>query len=71
MQEGRILAATHDGAYLIRLEGDVRLTLCTTIDDYFQKMFDVKPELEKRYFGYFSHFRSDVHLPVSHIFIDR
>lgn len=40
MQEGRILAASHNGAYVIRFEGDVRLTLCTTIDDYFQKMFD-------------------------------
>lgn len=39
MQEGKILAAHHQGAYVIRLEGDVRLTLCTTIDDYFQKMF--------------------------------
>jgi anti-anti-sigma factor len=40
MREGRILAASHDGAYVIRLEGDVRLTLCTTIDEYFQSMFD-------------------------------
>ena len=40
MQEGRILAASHDGAYVIRLEGDVRLTLCTTIDEYFQQMFE-------------------------------
>ena len=40
MQEGRILAASHNGAYVIRFEGDVRLTLSTTIDDYFQKMFD-------------------------------
>jgi anti-anti-sigma factor len=40
MQEGRILAAHHDGAYVLRLEGDVRLTLCTTIDEYFQKMFE-------------------------------
>jgi anti-anti-sigma factor len=40
MSEGRILAASHNGAYVIRLEGDVRLTLCTTIDDYFQRMFD-------------------------------
>lgn len=39
MQEGRILAASHQGAYVIRLEGDVRLTLCTTIDEYFEKMF--------------------------------
>jgi anti-anti-sigma factor len=40
MQEGRILAAHHDGAYVLRFEGDVRLTLCTTIDDYFNKMFE-------------------------------
>ncbi len=40
MQEGKILAASHHGAYVIRLEGDVRLTLCTTIDDYIQRMFD-------------------------------
>jgi anti-anti-sigma factor len=38
--EGRILAASHNGAYLIRLIGDVRLTLCTTIDDYVEQMFD-------------------------------
>lgn len=37
--DGRILAASHDGAYVIRMTGDVRLTLCTTIDEYFQKMF--------------------------------
>lgn len=40
MAEGRILAASHNGAYVIRLEGDVRLTLCTTIDEYFQRMYD-------------------------------
>lgn len=40
MSEGRILAACHKGAYVIRLEGDVRLTLSTTIDDYFQQMYD-------------------------------
>lgn len=40
MREGRILAAHHDGAYVLRFEGDVRLTLCATIDEYFQKMFD-------------------------------
>jgi anti-anti-sigma factor len=37
--EGRILAASHEGAYVIRLEGDVRLTLCTTIDEYVKRMF--------------------------------
>lgn len=40
MTSGRVLAASQDGAYVIRLEGDVRLTLCTTMDDYFQHMFD-------------------------------
>jgi anti-anti-sigma factor len=40
MQDGKILAASHNGAYVIRFEGDVRLTLCTSIDDYFQRMFD-------------------------------
>ncbi len=40
MHEGRFLAASHNGAYVIRLEGDVRLSLCTTIDDYFHAMFD-------------------------------
>jgi anti-anti-sigma factor len=40
VQDGKILAASHDGAYVIRLVGDVRLTLCTTIDEYFQSMFD-------------------------------
>ncbi|MDP4650649.1 MAG: STAS domain-containing protein [Haliea sp.] len=40
MEEGRILAASQDGAYVIRLTGDVRLTLCTTIDDYVYRMLD-------------------------------
>ena len=40
MREGKILAASHHGAYVIRLEGDVRLTLCTTIDEYFHQMYD-------------------------------
>jgi len=39
MKGGKILAASHDGAYVIRLEGDVRLTLSATIDDYFKKMY--------------------------------
>jgi len=40
MSEGKVLAAHQDGAYVIRMTGDVRLTLCTTIDDYFQKMYE-------------------------------
>lgn len=40
MREGRVLAASLNGAYVIRLDGDVRLTLSTSIDDYFQHMYD-------------------------------
>jgi anti-anti-sigma regulatory factor len=40
MKQGRILAASQNGAYVIRLVGDVRLTLCTSMDDFFQRMFD-------------------------------
>ena len=36
---GRILAASHDGVYLIVFEGDVRLTLCATVDVYLDRMF--------------------------------
>jgi len=38
--EGKILAASKHGAYVIRMTGDVRLTLSTTIDDYFDKMYE-------------------------------
>jgi anti-anti-sigma factor len=40
MSDGKILAASKNGAYVIRLTGDVRLTLCTTIDEYFHKMYE-------------------------------
>lgn len=39
MQVGKILVAHHEGTYVIKLVGDVRLTLCTAIDDYFTSMF--------------------------------
>ena len=39
MQTGKILVAKHQGTFVIKLVGDVRLTLCTTIDDYFNDMF--------------------------------
>ena len=39
MSAGRVLAACHDGCYLIKLTGDVRVTLCKTIDDYYDAMF--------------------------------
>ncbi len=37
--QGRILVGEHDGVYLIVFEGDVRLTLCTAVDAYLEKMF--------------------------------
>ncbi|MFT6052704.1 MAG: anti-anti-sigma factor [Halioglobus sp.] len=40
MADGKFLAASRDGAYVIRLTGDVRLTLSTTIDEYFHAMYD-------------------------------
>jgi anti-anti-sigma factor len=36
---GRILVGTHDGVYVIVFEGDVRLTLCTAVDGYLERMF--------------------------------
>ena len=44
MQAGKILVAQHQGAFVIKLVGDVRLTLCTTIDDYFSEMFSIALE---------------------------
>ena len=38
--QGRILAAEHDGAYALKLVGDVRVNLCNTFDDYFVHMFE-------------------------------
>jgi anti-anti-sigma factor len=40
MADGRILAASENGAYVLRLTGDVRLTLCATIEDYVENMLD-------------------------------
>jgi len=39
MQSGKILVAQLEGTFVIKFAGDVRLTLCTTIDDFFSKMF--------------------------------
>ncbi|MCX2982075.1 anti-anti-sigma factor [Halieaceae bacterium IMCC14734] len=36
---GRILAAEHEGAYALKMVGDVRVSLCSTIDDYLERMF--------------------------------
>lgn len=39
MQPGKILVAEQGGAFVIKLVGDVRLTFCTTLDDFFERMF--------------------------------
>lgn len=38
LQRGKMLVADHQGTYMIKLIGDVRLTLCNTIDDYLEDM---------------------------------
>lgn len=40
MTAGRVLAATKDGAYVLRLTGDVRMTLCASLDEYIAGMLD-------------------------------
>lgn len=35
---GQILAGQHDGVYLLRFEGDVRLTLCAAVDQFLYEM---------------------------------
>ena len=37
--EGRVLVAEHDGTYVLKLVGDVRLTLSSTIDQFVERMF--------------------------------
>ncbi len=39
MRPGRILVAEHNGVYVIKLDGDVRLTLCVSFDQFIQDMF--------------------------------
>ena len=36
---GRILVAEHHGAWVLKLVGDVRMTLCNTIEDCLSRMF--------------------------------
>ena len=40
MADGRLLAASENGAYVLRLVGDVRLTLCGSIEDFVEQMLD-------------------------------
>lgn len=39
MSEGRILVAANNGIYLLKLSGDIRVTLCASIADYIDKIF--------------------------------
>ncbi|BFM21409.1 STAS domain-containing protein [Gilvimarinus japonicus] len=39
MQPGQILVAEHDGVFVIKMVGDVRLTLCISFDQFIDDMF--------------------------------
>jgi len=43
MQPGQILVADHDGVYVIKMVGDVRLTLCISFDQFIESMLG-KPD---------------------------
>lgn len=39
MQSGQIMVGDHQGIYVVKLVGDVRLNLCTTFDTFIDTMF--------------------------------
>ncbi|KUJ83341.1 anti-sigma factor antagonist [Microbulbifer flavimaris] len=39
MQSGQIMVGAHEGIYVIKLVGDVRLNLCTSFDNFIDSMF--------------------------------
>ncbi len=39
MQAGRILVADHNGVYVLKFLGDVRVTLCSSLDQFVESMF--------------------------------
>lgn len=39
MQAGKILVAEQSGAFMLKLVGDVRLSFCTALDDFLERMF--------------------------------
>lgn len=41
MQSGQIMVGDHQGIYVVKLVGDVRLNLCTSFDNYIGKMFSL------------------------------
>lgn len=40
MAMGRILVATHKGTWVVKMVGDVRMSLCNTIEQCLKSMFD-------------------------------
>jgi len=40
--QGRILVAEKEGVYLLKLKGDIRVTLCASISEYIEKIFSGK-----------------------------
>lgn len=40
MSSGKILVAAHDGVNVVKMIGDVRLTLCVSFDAFIESMFD-------------------------------
>ncbi|QKX15851.1 STAS domain-containing protein [Microbulbifer sp. YPW1] len=39
MQSGQIMVGDHQGIYVVKLVGDVRLNLCTSFDNFIDEMF--------------------------------
>jgi anti-anti-sigma factor len=39
VEPGKILVSEHDGAYVIKLTGDVRVTLCSSLNHYMEVIF--------------------------------
>lgn len=39
MQSGQIMVGDHQGIYVVKLVGDVRLNLCTSFDNFIDRMF--------------------------------
>ena len=40
MDNGKILVAEQDGIHIVKFLGDVRLTLCPTLDQYIDTIFE-------------------------------
>ncbi|MBX2807406.1 MAG: STAS domain-containing protein [Cellvibrionaceae bacterium] len=39
VESGKILVGSHEGVYVIKMVGEVRLTLCIPFDDYIESLF--------------------------------